>query len=177
MTDPEPNDRGAVHSAQNDAEFPDDERGITGTRDEARAATAAGAEGQTARDVFPEDNGVPDVSQDDFPTMQRSEDPEFAPEPGDRESHRTAGFGTTAFEQQEGEPLSQRLEEEIPDDARDVRPAEDPNRGLGQLDQDYDTTPDSDSGTNRTADDVEAALDPVVGGEGPEETAVHATDG
>src|SRR3954466_3967654 len=110
MTHPAPNDRGAVHPAQNDAEFPDDERGITGTRDEARAAAAARAEGPTAPRVLPprqrapaaahaalrEDNGVPDVSQDDFPTMQGSEDPEFAPEPGDRESHRTAGFGTTA---------------------------------------------------------------------------------
>ncbi|NYJ08808.1 hypothetical protein [Petropleomorpha daqingensis] len=174
MTDPGTSNRGAVHSAQNDADFPDDERGLTGTHD----GTAAPApEGQTARDVFPEDNGIPDVSQDDFPTMQRSEDPEFAPEPGDRDSHETVSFGTTAREQQEGESLSQRLEEEIPDDAPGVRPAEDPDRGLGQLDQDYDTTPDSDSGTNRTADDVEASREPVVGGEGPEETAVHVTDG
>src|SRR4051812_21663334 len=178
MTQPDPNDRAAVDSALNDAEFPDDERGLTGTRDDAFADTGStgGAEGQTARDVFPEDNGVPDVSQDDFPTMQSNEDPEFAPEPGDRESHQTVGFGTTAFEQQEGESLSQRLEEEIPDDAPDVRPAEDPDRGLGQLEQDYDTTPDSDSGTNRTADDVEASLDPVVGGEGPEEAAVHVVE-
>ena len=174
----EPDTRGAVHSTQNDAEFPDDERGLTGTRDEARADTGTtGAEGQTARDVFPEDDGIPDVSQDDFPTMQRSEDPEFAPEPGDRDSHETVSYGTTALEQQEGESLSQRLEEEIPDDDPGVRPAEDPNRGLGQLDQDYDTTPDSDSGTNRTADDVEASREPVVGGEGPEETAVHVIDG
>ena len=28
----------------------------------------------------------------------------------------------------------------------------------------------------RTADDVEASLDPVVGGEGPEESAIHAID-
>jgi hypothetical protein len=174
MTEPTPNDGGAAHSALNDREFPEDERGLTGASDGARGGT--GPEGQTARDVFPEDNGIPDVSQDDFPTMQRSEDPEFAPEPGDRESHRTADFGTTAFEQAEGESLSRRLEEEIPDDAPGVRPAEDPERGLGQLDQDYDTTPDSDSGTNRTADDVEAAREPVVGGEGPEETAVHVID-
>src|SRR3954468_23131540 len=173
MTDPGTSNRGAVHSAQNDAEFPDDERGLTGTRDGVRPT---GPEGQTARDVFPEDNGIPDVSQDDFPTMQRAEDPEFAPEPGDRDSHETVSFGTTAFEQQEGESLSQRLEEEIPDGAPGVRPAEDPDRGLGQLEQDYDTTPDSDSGTNRTADDVEASLDPVVGGEGPEEAAVHVVD-
>src|SRR3569833_82395 len=154
MTDPDTTS-GAAHSAQTDADFPDHARALPGTRDEARAATAAlGPEGQTARDVFPEDNGVPDVSQDDFPTMQRSEDPEFAPAPGDRDSHQTVGFGTTAFEQQEGESLSQRLEEEIPDDARDVRPAEDPDRGVGQLDHDFDTTPDSDSGTNRTADVV-----------------------
>ncbi|MDP9428492.1 MAG: hypothetical protein M3Q47_06265, partial [Actinomycetota bacterium] len=88
MTAPDPSDRGAIHSALNDTEFPDDERGLTGTREDVRGETGAtGPEGQTARDVFPEDNGVPDVSQDDFPTMQRSEDPQFAPEPGDRESH------------------------------------------------------------------------------------------
>src|SRR3712207_7879399 len=95
MTEPDPTDRGAVHSALNDTEFPDDERGLTGTRED---AGATGPEGQTARDVFPEDNGVPDVSQDDFPTMQRSEDPQFAPEPGDRESHQTVDFGTRSEE-------------------------------------------------------------------------------
>src|SRR3954471_20256184 len=173
MTDPGTSNRGAVHSAQNDAEFPDDERGLTGTHE---TTGVPAPEGQTARDVFPEDNGIPDVSQDDFPTMQRSEDPEFAPEPGDRDSHETVSFGTTALEQQEGESLSQRLEEEIPDDAPGVRPAEDPDRGLGQLEQDYDNTPDNDSGAKRTADDVEAALDPVVGGEGPEEAAVHVVE-
>jgi hypothetical protein len=108
--------------------------------------------------------------------MQRSEDPQFAPEPGDRESHRTVDFGTTAFEQSQGKSLSGRLEEEISDDVPDVRPAEDPDRGIGQLEQDYDTTPDTDSGTNRTADDIEASRDPVVGGEGPEETAMHVVD-
>ena len=173
MTEPGPNDSGAIHSAQNDSEFPDDERGLTGVRE----GGAPGSQGQTARDVFPEDDGIPDTSQDDFPTMQRSEDPQFAPEPGDRESHRTVGFGTTAFEQSEGKSLSGRLEEEIADDVPDVRPAEDPGRGLGQLEQDYDTTPDTDSGTNRTADDVEATADPSVGGEGPEQAAMHVTDG
>ena len=67
MTDP--NDTGAIHSAQNDGEFPDDERGLTGTREDVRSGSGAtGPEGQTARDVLREDNGVPDVSQDDFPT-------------------------------------------------------------------------------------------------------------
>ena len=118
MTEPDPNDRGAIHSALNDTDFPDDERGLTGTSDDVRGETGAtGPEGQTARDVFPEDDGVPDVSQDDFPTMQRSEDPQFAPELGDRESHQTVDFGTTAFEQSEGESLSGRLERELPDDA------------------------------------------------------------
>src|SRR3954469_20928174 len=153
MTDPGTSNRGAVHSAQNDAEFPDDERGLTGTHE---TTGVPAPEGQTARDVFPEDNGIPDVSQDDFPTMQRSEDPEFAPEPGDRDSHETVSFGTTALEQQGGESLSQRLEEEIPDDAPGVRPAEDPDRGLGQLGQDYDTTRASDSGPTRTAASLRA---------------------
>jgi len=134
-------------------------------------------EGQTARDVFPEDEGIPEVSQDDSPTMAGAEDPQFAPVPGDDlDTSASLDFGTTALEQSEGESLSGRLDREVPDDQPGVRPAEDPARGIGQLEQDYDTTPDTDSGTNRTADDVEASLDPGVGGQGPEESAVHVVD-
>jgi hypothetical protein len=177
MTEPDPNDRAATDSARNDAEFPDDERGLTGVDEDAfRDTGTTGPEGQTARDVFPEDNGVPDISQDDFPTMQSNEDPQFAPEPGDRESHETQDFGTTAFEQSEGESLSGRLERELPDDQPGVRPAEDPNRAFAQLDQDQDTDPLSDSGTNRTGDDIEAFADAPVAGEGPEESAVHIVE-
>jgi hypothetical protein len=175
MTEPDPNDRAAIDSALNDAEFPDDGRGLTGVHD--GDSRPSGAEGQTARDVFPEDNGIPEVSQDDDPTMSRAEDPEFAPEPGDREGHETVDFGTTAYEQAEGESLTGRLEREIPDDAPDVRPAEDPDRAFAQLDQDQDTDPLSDSGTNRTGDDVEAFADAPVGGEGPEERAMHIVEG
>ena len=133
-------------------------------------------EGQTARDIFPEDDGIPEVAQDDSPGIYRAEDPEFAPMPGERAT-ATVDYGTTAFEQSQGEPLTDRLDREVPDDAPDVRPAEDPNRAGAQLEQDLDTSPDSDSGTNRTADDMEATGDPVVGGEGPEAGAVHLTDG
>lgn len=177
MTEPDPNDRAALDSALNDAEFPDDERGLTGVGDEAfRDTGATGPEGQTARDVFPEDNGVPDVSQDDFPTMQENEDPQFAPEPGDRDSHHTVDVGTTAREQSEGESLSGRLERELPDESPGVRPAEDPDRAFAQLDQDQDTDPLSDSGTNRTGDDLEAFADAPAGGQGPEESAVHVIE-
>lgn len=133
-------------------------------------------EGQTARDIFPEDEGLPEVSQDDSPTMERAEDPEFAPLPGERPG-ASADFGTTSLEQAEGESLDGRLAREIPDDAPDVRPAEDPQRPFAQLDQDLDTTPPTDSGTERTADDIEATADAPVGGEGPEESAVHLTEG
>ena len=133
-------------------------------------------EGQTARDIFPEDEGLPEVSQDDSPTMERAEDPEFAPLPGERPGAST-DFGTTSLEQAEGESLEGRLEREIPDDAPGVRPAEDPQRAFAQLEQDLDTTPPTDSGTERTADDIEATADAPVGGEGPEESAVHLTDG
>jgi hypothetical protein len=133
-------------------------------------------EGQTARDVFPEDEGIPETSQDDSPTQERAEDPQFAPVPGERPG-ASVDFGTTSVEQSEGESLTGRLDRELPDDTPDVRPAEDPNRAGMQLDQDLDTTPRTDSGTNRTADDVEATADPVVGGEGPEQGAVHVTDG
>jgi hypothetical protein len=133
-------------------------------------------EGQTARDVFTEDEGVPEIAQDDSPTQERAEDPQFAPLPGER-ANASTDFGTTALEQAEGEPLERRLARELPDDAPDVRPAEDPDRAVGQLEQDTSTTPDTDSGTNRTADDVEATADPSVGGEGPEQGAMHVTDG
>src|SRR3954471_20146718 len=133
-------------------------------------------EGQTARDVFPEDNGIPEVSQDDSPTMARSEDPEFAPEPGERPS-ANLDFGTTAAEQSEGESLTGRLAREIPDDVPGGRPAEDPERASLQLEQDTSTSPFSDSGTNTTADDIEATGDAPVGGESAEEAAVHVTDG
>ena len=133
-------------------------------------------EGQTARDIFPEDDGIPEVAQDDSPTQERAEDPQFAPMPGERPS-TTVDFGTTAFEQAEGESLTGRLERELPDDALDVRPAEDPDRDVGQLEQDTSTSPVSDSGTNRTADDMEATSDVSIGGEGPEEGAMHVIDG
>jgi hypothetical protein len=133
-------------------------------------------EGQTARDIFPEDDGIPEVAQDDSPTMMRAEEPQFAPLPGEQ-ANASVDFGTTAFEQSQGESLTDRLDREIPDDAPDVRPAEDPSRAGAQLEQDLDTTPRTDSGTNRTADDIEATADPVVGGEGPELGAVHIIDG
>jgi hypothetical protein len=133
-------------------------------------------EGQTSRDIFPEDDGIPEVSQDDSPTQDRAEDPQFAPVPGERPG-ASADFGTTAREQAEGESLDDRLAREIPDDASDVRPAEDPSRAQSQLEQDLDTTPRTDSGTERTADDIEATADPAVGGEGPEQAAMHVTDG
>ena len=133
-------------------------------------------EGQTARDVFPEDEGIPEVAEDDSPTMARAEDPEFAPLPGERPGAST-DFGTTSLEQAEGESLDGRLAREVPDDASGVRAAEDPQRADVQLDQDVDTTPDTDSGTGRTADDIEATGDAPVGGEGPEESAVHIVEG
>jgi hypothetical protein len=134
-------------------------------------------EGQTARDIFPEDEGIPEVSQDDFPTTQEAEDPQFAPLPGDDRPTAALDFGTTAFEQAEGESLTGRLAREIPDGARDIRPAGDPNRHTPHLEQDLDTMPDMDSGTGRTADDVGATAGPPVGGESAEEIAVHVTDG
>lgn len=133
-------------------------------------------EGQTARDVFPEDEGLPEVAQDDSPTAALAEDPEFAPLPGERPG-ASVDFGTTSAEQAEGESLDGRLAREIPDGAPDVRPAEDPQRADAQLEQDLDTTPPTDSGTGRTADDVEATADAPVGGEGPEERAVHIVEG
>ena len=108
-------------------------------------------EGQTARDVHPEDEGIPEVSQDDSPTQTWNEDPEFAPLPGERPGAST-DFGTTAFEQSQGESLSGRLDREEPDVQPGVRAAEDPQRATMQLEQDTSTSsavalvPESENG-------------------------------
>jgi hypothetical protein len=137
-------------------------------------------EGQTARDIQPEDEGVPEIAYDETPTMQRAEDPQVAPLPRETPG-ASADFGTTAFEQSQGESLTGRLDRELPDtdvdSAPDVRPAEDPTRAPAQLEQDLDTTAPSDSFTNRTADDIEATADAPSGGESGEEAAVRVTDG
>jgi hypothetical protein len=170
-------DQAARDSALNDAEFPDDERGLTGTTDADTSGTDPA--GQTARDISYEDDGVPDIADDDHPTEAGAEDPEFAPVPGER-ANATADFGTTAFEQAEGESLSGRLDREVPDTgvdtADDVRAAESHDRTVPQLSQDG-VSEQADSFTDSVTDDVTAAADDPTGGEGPEERAVHLTDG
>ena len=170
-------DQAARDSALNDAEFPDDERGLTGTLDREGGSTEP--QGQTARDISYEDDGVPDIADDDHPTEAGAEDPEFAPVPGER-ANATADFGTTAFEQAEGESLSGRLDREVPDTgvdtADDVRAAESHDRTVPQLSQDG-VSEQADSFTDSVTDDVTAAADDPTGGEGPEERAMHLTDG
>jgi hypothetical protein len=174
MTELDPNDRAATDSALNDAEFPDDERGLTGVHE--RPARPTEPEGQTARDISYEDDGIPDIADDDHPTEALAEDPQFAPVPGERPA-ASLDFGTTAFEQSEGEPLSSRLDREEPDDlAHDIRAAESPDRTAPQLEQDG-VSDGADSFTDSVTDDVIATGEDPTDGEGPEERAVHITDG
>ena len=134
-------------------------------------------EGQTARDIFPEDEGLPEVAQDDSPTMERAEDPEFAPLPGERPG-ASADFGTTVARAGRGRVARRPARPRDP--RRRARTCARPrtrSARVAQLEQDLDTTPPTDSGTERTADDIEATADAPVGGEGPEESAMHVTDG
>ena len=134
-------------------------------------------EGQTARDAELElqDEGIPDI-QDGTPEASWAEDPEFMPVPGD-DPGASVDFGTTAYEQDAGESLSGRLAREVPDDAAAPRRAADPDRAGLQLEQDGATERGDDSFTDSVVDDVEATADEPVGGEGPEEAAVHVTEG
>ncbi len=134
-------------------------------------------EGQTARDVFPEDDGIPEIA-DDAPEAAAAEDPQFAPSVAGEHPTSTVDFGTTAAEQAEGESLDGRLEREVPDVDVDpgVRPAEDPEHTSGQLDQDADADPLDDSGTDTVGDDVLASGSAGIGGEGPEEHAMHPVE-
>ncbi len=170
-------DQAARDSALNDAEFPDDERGLTGTTDADTSGTDPA--GQTARDISYEDDGVPDIADDDHPTESLAEDPEFAPVPGER-AGASADFGTTAAEQSEGESLSGRLDREVPDTGLDptddVRAAETHDRTVPQISQDG-VSERADSFTDSVTDDVTAGSDDPTGGEGPEERAMHLTDG
>jgi len=135
-------------------------------------------EGQTARDISYEEGGVPDIADDDLQTAAAAEDPQFAPVPGER-ANASVDFGTTAEEQSEGESLDGRLAREVPDvlEQADVRPAEAHDRTVPQLDQDADTDLAGDSGTDTVGDDVLATGEAATGGEGPEERAMHLTDG
>jgi hypothetical protein len=132
------------------------------------------SEGQTARDISLEDAGIPDL-QEGVPEQGWSEDPEFHPIPGRRPT-AVLGSGLTAYEQSAGDSLTERLDRELPDEWPDVRPAADPNRPTLQLHQDENTSPGTDSGTGRTADDIEASAETTVGGEMEEEAAVHVRD-
>ena len=109
--------------------------------------------------------------------MERAEDPEFAPLPGERPG-ASVDFGTTALEQAEGESLDGRLAREIPDDAPDVRPAEDPQRAVAQLEQDLDTDRRRDSGTDahRRRHRGHRATRPSAA-RAPRSGAMHVTDG
>ncbi len=133
-------------------------------------------EGQTARDQFPEDDGIPEIA-DDSPESGAAEDPQFAPDMGRETPGASVDFGTTAEEQAEGESLDGRLDREEPDVDVDpgTRPAEAPDGPATQLDQDVDTDPGDSSGTDSVGDDVLATGEDAVGGEGPEERAVHPT--
>ena len=133
-------------------------------------------EGQTARDAELElqDEGIPDL-EDGSPAAGWAEDPEFMPIPREDPGAST-DFGTTAFEQAQGESLTGRLDRELPDDADVARRAEDPGQAGLQLEQDGLTEPGDDSFTDSVSDDVVATADGPVGGEGPEEAAVHVID-
>lgn len=133
-------------------------------------------DGQTARDAELElqDEGIPDL-EDGSPEAAWAEDPEFMPVPRDDPGAST-DFGTTASEQSEGESLTGRLARELPDDAELPRRADDPEQAGMQLEQDGLTQPGDDSFTDSVSDDVAATADGRVGGEGPEEAAVHVVE-
>ncbi|KQS56736.1 hypothetical protein ASG36_16955 [Geodermatophilus sp. Leaf369] len=134
-------------------------------------------EGQTARDVFPEDDGIPEIA-DDSPEAAAAEDPQFAPSVAGEEANASVDFGTTAAEQAEGEDLDGRLAREVPDVDVDpgTRPAEDPDAPLAQLDQDADADPLDSSGSDAVGDDVLASGTEAIGGQGPEEGAMHVVE-
>ena len=134
-------------------------------------------EGQTARDIFPEDEGIPEVAQDDSPTMRARRGPGVRPAARRaarrqrrlRHHRLRAGRGRVARR-----PAGPR-------GARTTRPtsARPRTRSARRPSSSRTWTPRRrrDSGTERTADDIEATADAPVGGEGPEESAVHVTDG
>jgi hypothetical protein len=84
-----------------------------------------------------EDEGIPDL-QDGTPEQEWASDPQQAPLPGDRPM-ALDDYGTTADEQAESEPLSQRLEREEPDQtpetAAETGRLVAPDEGLGPAEE------------------------------------------
>jgi hypothetical protein len=123
-----------------------------------------------------EDEGMPDQS-DALPGKVITGDAqEDLPPPAD-EPQASTDFGMTAEEQRTGEPLTGRLERELPDtpDAAgsgDDQPyPEDPDERVGR----FTDVPDDGSGKDQDiwAENVGADR----GGFAPEERAMHADDG
>ena len=134
-------------------------------------------EGQTARDIFPEDEGLPEVAQDDSPTSRARRGPGVRPaarraaERQRRLRHDRARAGRGRVARRAARPRGARRRARR---AAGRGPAARPRRSSSRT---WTPRPPTDSGTERTADDVEATADAPVGGEGPEESAVHVTDG
>jgi hypothetical protein len=111
-----------------------------------------------------EEQGIPDL-QDGYPEQEWAEDPQQAPVPGD-EPVAVDGFGTTAEEQREGEPLDDRLRREEPDRP----PGEEPHRAGRLVQEDEGVRDDTES------DEVATDVGADTGGFSAEEAAVRVED-
>ena len=134
-------------------------------------------EGQTARDIFPEDDGIPEVAQDDSPTQERAEDPQFAPLPGEQpDAHRRL-----RHHRRSSRPRASRSTAGWPARSRTTRPTSarprTRDRAGAQLEQDLDTTPTPTRAP--TAPPTTSRPPPTrpSAARAPRRRAVHVTDG
>ena len=127
-------------------------------------------EGQTARDIFPEDEGIPEVSQDDSPTQERAEDPQFAPLPGERPT-ATVDFGTTAARAGRGRVARRPAGPRAP--GRRARTCAPPRTRTAPSPSSSRTSTTAGTTPAPTARPTTSRPPPTrrVGGEGPEESA------
>ena len=171
-------DQAARDSALNDAEFPDDERGLTGTLGpRGRQHRARGADGPRRL-----------LRGRRRPGHRRRRPPDRGPRPRTRSSPRcpasapdaSVDFGTTASSSPRASRCPAGWTARSPTSGWTRPTTSAPRRPttatVPQITQDG-VSDQADSFTDSVTDDVIASGEDPIGGEGPEERAMHVTDG
>lgn len=119
----------------------------------------------------PEDEGIPDLLDDDAPEAEQASDPQRASVPGD-EPVAVERYGTTFAEQVHGDSLEDRLTEEEPDiGERDVAVA--PVEDAAQPEYEQAGQLSDDPLSWRAANQDSFSTESPAHGLSEEETAVH----
>lgn len=127
----------------------------------------------------PTEGAFPEVADDDYPERERYPEVRGPMLPTEDGYQGAGAVGTTAEEERNGETLSQRLGQEVPESTEDPDDAGDVDAPREDWDDEIDggvvgqlVSPDQGAGPDLEKDEIAFEESPVEGGS-PEETALH----